>query len=1577
MALLEDQLEEARQAFKNAHESNDTEAAGSLAQRVFELEAKKAELDKAQTESSQAGTNLHNPLIAGGVGAVAGAAVNPVLNAVRDIAAPPKISLPHPSQISTWSPPKFTPQGMPVDPNVPRDVYHWMSGNPETGSTGQHSDVPVRGRNQLEAEKLAQEFHSKNAARADFEAKNPGRSILDNGLEVSKADYDYAEGMKKKNQDAALLEHRIQENAAKSAAAKQAESAGRFNILPGPHQPTTPFSIVKGGAKGAITGAAASDIPQQLSQGNYGTAAADTGIAGGNILSSLGKTPRTKAIGKLIGIGSGILRGAQGVNELTGAPEQKAEGGLAHLAGGGQPESKFKKITKHIPMPQTGSLALNLALGAPEIGEYHQDLQNNLQRGNYGSAANNAIDLASTVSPYFMIPSIYQGGRELSKIGAGQLAYNPQHRQQMQDMSSSPIGGALTGDAGLASQIMGQHKYEEDPGEYGHLLRESKLPKYAIGGDVVKAGANLAKKAAHEYANQAPGRMTDWLQHHPGKFIVPTQADRMGGVGGPSFSANSLALPKYKGFAWGSGNQPTASSITNLAKDERFGGPENQIFVPLLGHQNQHKSNQIVFNKLMEKFYENPEALTPELKAKIMDYMQSGGGIDPATNLPRFSPFGGFDPTDKGAMGLLGKSFENRGLIAQHVFGGQGIGKTKAQIFPYQKTLDEMADPTVAGAPTFAVGPRAFQLTGNVHETPRPDLNEAFPYLLEGRDLNVTNRPVENSAIFQDFQNQWRQHKGKTTPLKSGELPQPGYYENTLGYKVNPEDAERIYPRQEVTEQLLDSLYKKGHASGGPIESYAPGGKVLSAIKKMSEEAQAAYKAKFTPGFYHGSPSNKIKAFDPTKSNKPEEYITPGVTFLTQNPSFAHDYTPIRGTASKMVGQPDQYATGATIYPVSANLGKKFDFDTPEGKEIAKTFLKDKLIPNQGEQDAARWLAGMQDEHNTWKSLEHPDFLQHLKDTGHDSFAVKEAGINNVGIFDPKNIRGKFAKYNPEDAESTDFMKAEGGPVQHFVTGGRALSSGLEALQNLIKTEGRTPIVPMPNRWFLKPEDHPQLQGMVNKVLDKNQITRDQLNFGAFVDPRTGEILDRNIYNDVGVLIDPNTGKPMMSAGAQSGLDILDPKTGKYTASNLVRNSRFNRTGGDPLLNDIPFIATIEQGGMGHKYGLGTEYASPTEMYNTMKGTNPTLRPRSRGDVFGMGDVIGQIQANGKNGLTHDVYEKLFVAPKGSDVPGVKLSKAEGGEVDGYAPGGAIQGYANLGAVRKSLSQYIDPATKKIADWNWKPLPDVAQKLKVTSVPDYIQGGYGEFMKDQAARAANNQLTPRDLLKAYTITQSSIGRGGLPYTTATKAGLKLPNNGELVRPEGAFAEWLGSKEGQRYLDLAEKGEVDPAVLKNLSEKFAPFGKQNQLAGSMEYAANTIPGFSQDLNKAITGSKEDYRDWAEQLKGIAGAKSGFIGSMLGRGDLPTFDARQIGLHTGNEAPVSIGSIMSRGNGQGAREAVDRLSARQNALDLGIDPSLEPHYQHLTHHAVWDDIADSKTTHDDLVNAMKNYKKGGSI
>jgi len=206
------------------------------------------------------------------------------------------------------------------------------------------------------------------------------------------------------------------------------------------------------------------------------------------------------------------------------------------------------------------------------------------------------------------------------------------------------------------------------------------------------------------------------------------------------------------------------------------------------------------------------------------------------------------------------------------------------------------------------------------------------------------------------------------------------------------------------------------------------------------------------------------------------------------------------------------------------------------------------------------------------------------------------------------------------------------------------------------------PIVPMPNRWFLQPDKFPQMQGMVEKVLQRSGLPRESFTSGAYVNPITGDILDRKIFEDVGVAINQATNRLMMSAGKEAGIEELEKELGSLTRSNLVRKGLYKRTGGDKLLDDINFLATIERSGMGHKYGLATEYGSPTQMFNTGKSGNPTLRPTSRGDVYGVGDVVGQIQLG--KGPMHDVYEKLFVAPKGMDVPGVKLHEADGGAVN-------------------------------------------------------------------------------------------------------------------------------------------------------------------------------------------------------------------------------------------------------------------------------------------------------------------------
>jgi hypothetical protein len=208
-------------------------------------------------------------------------------------------------------------------------------------------------------------------------------------------------------------------------------------------------------------------------------------------------------------------------------------------------------------------------------------------------------------------------------------------------------------------------------------------------------------------------------------------------------------------------------------------------------------------------------------------------------------------------------------------------------------------------------------------------------------------------------------------------------------------------------------------------------------MKKAVEE----FKKQFTGGFYHGSGSPNIKAFDPKKGFlsgvKEEEKIVPNVTFVTPKPAFAESFLP--------EGLDTSYRTGSTIYPVSVNLGKHFDPNTPEGSEVIKQYLINKYKKETDtygfddilSQKHGHYMDKLTDPINNWKLLENPEILKHLQSSGHDTFSVTEGGVKNVGVFEPHNIRGKFAKYNPEDAESPDFMKAEGGAVEGYAPGGK------------------------------------------------------------------------------------------------------------------------------------------------------------------------------------------------------------------------------------------------------------------------------------------------------------------------------------------------------------------------------------------------------------------------------------------------------------------------------------------------------------------------------------------------------------
>ena len=298
-------------------------------------------------------------------------------------------------------------------------------------------------------------------------------------------------------------------------------------------------------------------------------------------------------------------------------------------------------------------------------------------------------------------------------------------------------------------------------------------------------------------------------------------------------------------------------------------------------------------------------------------------------------------------------------------------------------------------------------------------------------------------------------------------------------------------------------------------------------------------------------------------------------------------------------------------------------------------------------------------------------------------------------------------------------------------------------------------------------------------------------------------------------------------------------------------------------------------------------------------------------------------------------------------------------------------------------AMHRDPQTKTIEDWQWRPLEDVQQQLQLTEIPSHV-AAFGSFMDETANKAGTQGLTPRDLIKAFTITRASIQRRAVNDDRLRQAGLQLPDDVQgMVRPEGAFGHWLHTDMGQRYLKGAEQGMVDPEAVRNAVQVMAPFGKhEKDIPDALIWAAKNLPGREAEISRLVAAaqqmesSPEEWREMARQFRGIGPSKSGFVASVMGRGDQPTLDARQLILHTGQ--PTSEAQrFLRRKSGQGATEAVERLADRQRAMGLETPSGMEPYYQHLTHHAVWDKAADEQTTHQDVMDAMRHAADGGRI
>jgi len=241
-----------------------------------------------------------------------------------------------------------------------------------------------------------------------------------------------------------------------------------------------------------------------------------------------------------------------------------------------------------------------------------------------------------------------------------------------------------------------------------------------------------------------------------------------------------------------------------------------------------------------------------------------------------------------------------------------------------------------------------------------------------------------------------------------------------------------------------------------------------------------------------------------------------------------------------------------------------------------------------------------------------------------------------------------------------------------------------------------------------------------------------------------------------------------------------------------------------------------------------------------------------------------------------------------------------------------------------------------------------------------VKGGakaFGAFMRSMRDKG----ITLRDVIKSYGITLSSIQRQELSVSTIKKNWPDAPfAEGTKVRPEDAFAQLLGTPEGQQYLNAAERGVFDEQAADAVVQKFRSFGFHNKLKEQMKTAVEQFYPKAQEIIDAVNSMPTDqFIDYVRNnFKGISYGKVGFWSGQLGRGDIPTFDSRQGKLVYGKEVPVTKKVLM---------EQKDRLTQ----LGIKVPAEYKEFAQTLLHHEVWDRLNQSDTEHGPIKEAMLRF------
>ncbi len=189
------------------------------------------------------------------------------------------------------------------------------------------------------------------------------------------------------------------------------------------------------------------------------------------------------------------------------------------------------------------------------------------------------------------------------------------------------------------------------------------------------------------------------------------------------------------------------------------------------------------------------------------------------------------------------------------------------------------------------------------------------------------------------------------------------------------------------------------------------------AIRKILPKTSRDYYDQFDPQTYYHATMEDINIFDPRKINQMDLYNENpkprGATYFSSSPKYVNEYL----DEYFDITNPNQYETGARIYPVKIKTKDLFDYQNEDHKKK----LKNQLIEDFSEESQAINIFEDAKEGN-WFALENKDIQETLKKLGFNGYKSNEPGT--VGLFnsDKGDVRSVFAKFDPKQEKSGDII---------------------------------------------------------------------------------------------------------------------------------------------------------------------------------------------------------------------------------------------------------------------------------------------------------------------------------------------------------------------------------------------------------------------------------------------------------------------------------------------------------------------------------------------------------------------------